>query len=267
MLMVAKNNLRFFLQALKVSVMSAAEYKTSFIIQTVFMFINNGFFLVFWNVVFRINKGNMNGVSFNNILYLYSIPVISYGVAYFFFGGCTNINQFIITGQMDSFMLQPKCPLLNVLTSKCNFSAFGDLLYGIVIGLFATKGNMLSFSLLVILGIFGSIFHISTDIIFRSISVWLKDTEEIARVYTHSLLTTFSSYPEQIFGKCTKVLLYTVIPAAYISYIPIKIIDSFNLFYIGLIFIVGILYMLVAILIFNKAMKSYESGNLVSMKM
>lgn len=111
MLMVVKNNLRFFLQALKVSIMSAVEYKTSFIIQTIFMCINNGFFLIFWNVVFGINNGNMNGVSFNNILYLYSIPIISYGVAYFFFGGVTNINQFIITGQMDSFMLQPKSPL------------------------------------------------------------------------------------------------------------------------------------------------------------
>lgn len=267
MLMVAKNNLRFFLQALKVSVMSAAEYKTSFIIQTVFMCINNGFFLVFWNVVFGINNGSMNGVLFSNILYLYSIPIISYGVAYFFFGGCTNINQFIITGQMDSYMLQPKCPLLNVLTSKCNFSAFGDILYGIVIGFFATNGNIRNFILIIILGTFGSIFHIATEIIFRSISVWLKDTEEIARVYTHSLLTTFSTYPEQIFGKSIRVLLYTVIPAAYISYLPIKIIDSFNMLYIGLIFIVGILYMQVAIFVFNKAMKSYESGNLVYMKM
>ncbi len=267
MLMVVKNNLRFFLQALKVSIMSAMEYKTSFIIQTIFMFINNGFFLIFWNVVFGINNGNMNGVSFNNILYLYSIPIISYGVAYFFFGGVTNINQFIITGQMDSFMLQPKSPLLNVLTSKCNFSAFGDLLYGVIIGIFATRGNIKAYILILILGTFGSIFHIATEIIFRSISVWIKDTEQIARVYTHSLLTTFSTYPERIFGSGIKVLLYTVIPAAYISYLPIKIIESFNMLYIVLIFIVGMIYIQVAILVFNKAMKCYESGNLVSMKM
>lgn len=267
MLMAVKNNLRFFLQAVKVSIMSAAEYKTSFIIQTVFMFINNGFFLIFWNVVFTVNDGSMNGVSFNNILYLYSIPVISYGVAFFFFGGVVNINQFIITGQMDSFMLQPKYPLLNVLTSKCNFSACGDIIYGIVIGMIATKGNIWHLILIIILGTFGSIFHISTEIIFRSISVWLKDTERIATVYTHSLLTTFSTYPEQIFGAGTKVLLYTVIPAAYIAYLPIRIIEAFNIWYIVLIFVIGILYMLISILVFNRAMKSYESGNSISMKM
>lgn len=37
--------------------------------------------------------------------------------------------------------------------------------------------------------------------------------------------------------------------------------------YIVLIFIVGMIYMQVAIFVFNKAMKCYESGNLVSMKM
>lgn len=267
MLMVVKNNLKFFLQALKVSVMSAAVYKTSFIIQTIFMFINNGFFLIFWNVVFGVNNGNMNGVTFNNILLLYSVPTISYGVAYFFFGGIVNINNFIITGQMDSYILQPKSLLLNVITSKCEFSACGDILYGIIMGIFATKGNLKSLILIILLGIFGSVFHISTEIIFRSISVWIKDTERLATTYTHSLLTTFSTYPEQIFGNCTKALLYTVIPAAYISYFPIRIIASFSILKLFLIVMVGVIYMFVAVLIFNKAMKSYESGNSIFMKM
>lgn len=85
------------------------------------------------------NNGNVNGVEFNNVLLLWSIPVISYGVTYFFFGGVVNINTFIITVQMDSYMLQPKYAFLNVLTSKCMFAACSDLIYGIVIGAIATN--------------------------------------------------------------------------------------------------------------------------------
>jgi len=247
--------------------MSAVEYKTSFLIQTIFMFLNNGFFLVFWNVVFSLNDNNMNGVVFDNILLLWSIPVISYGMTYFFFGGVTNINTYIITGQMDSYMLQPKYLLINVLTSKCIFSAFGDIIYGVVIGCIATKFDIKKLFIVISSGIFGSVFYISTEIILRSISVWLKDTEKIASKYKDTLLTTFSSYPEQIFSKGVKLILYTIVPSAYISYLPIKLINKFNFKNASLILVVGLVYLILAIIIFNRAMRSYESGNNISMKM
>ena len=267
MLTAVKNNVRFFLQALKVSVKSAIEYKATFIIQTLFMFINNGFFLIFWSVIFNVNEGNVGNIEFNNIMLLWSIPVISYGITYFFFGGVSNLNTYIITGQMDSYMLQPKNPLFNVLTSKCYFSAFGDILYGVVIGIFAAKGNIINFLFILIFGIFGSLFYISTEIILRSISVWIKDTENIANKYKDTLMTTFSSYPEQIFSKGVKLVLYTVVPVAYIAYLPIKIIYVFNIKYLIITLIMGICYMLTSIFVFNKAMKFYESGNSICMRM
>jgi len=53
--MVVRKNIRFLLQAIRVSILSAAEYKVSFMIQTIFMFLNNGFFLIYWSVVFHTN--------------------------------------------------------------------------------------------------------------------------------------------------------------------------------------------------------------------
>ena len=113
MLMEVKNNIRYFFDALKVSIKSAMAYKVSFIIQTVFMFINNIFFLIFWAVVFS-KTGNNTDITFNNVLYLWSFSALSYGIAYFFFAGVQKINDYIITGAMDSFLLQPKNILLNV---------------------------------------------------------------------------------------------------------------------------------------------------------
>lgn len=269
MLMVVKsiiNNLKFFMKATGCSVKSSMEYKVSFLIQSIFMFINNGFWLLFWIIIFKNNGDNINGVTFDTILYLWSIPVISFGIAYFFFGGADNINKYIISGQMDSYMLQPKHPLLNILTSKCNFSAFGDLMYGIVLGLVVVKFNMLQFLVVLAFGIFGSIFYISTSIILRSLSVWLGDTELIAKKYSDSLLTTFSIYPEQLFSGILKVLLYTVIPVGYMAYMPINTVIHFSLINTLCVIIAGILYILLAIFVFNKAMKNYESGNTISMR-
>lgn len=269
MLMVVKNlynNLRFFASALKCSMKSAMEYKISFIIQSIFMFVNNGFFLIFWMIVFRASGDNINGVTIDTILYLWSIPVISFGVTYFFFGGADNINTYIISGQMDSYMLQPKHPLLSILTSKCSFSAFGDLMYGIILGLIVAKLDILNFILILAFGIFGAIFYVSATIILRSLAVWLGDTETIARKYMDSFMTQFSIYPEQIFSGVLKVILYTVVPVAYMSYMPINVVIHFDIVQTLIIFGVGILYMTLAIFVFNKAMKSYESGNTISMR-
>lgn len=269
MSMVVKNiinNVNFFAKATLCSIKSAMEYKVSFIVQSIFMFINNGFWLIFWLVIFNANSGDINGVKFDTILYLWSIPVISFGIAYFFFGGSDNINNYIISGQMDSYMLQPKNPLLNILTSKCRFSAFGDLMYGIVLGLIVVKFNILQFLLLLVLGIFGSIFYISTNIILRSLSVWLGDTELIAQKYIYSVLTTFSIYPEQLFSGILKVILYTIVPVGYMAYMPINIVAKFDIVSTIYVFIAGAVYMITAIIVFNKAMKNYESGNTISMR-
>ncbi len=266
MLMEAKHNILFFFQAVKTSILSAAAYKVNFVIQTVFMMINNSSFLLFWSVVFSVNKGNMKGIVYQDILLLWSIPVISFGVCYFFFGGVENLNTFIISGQLDSFLLQPKNPLINVLTSKCIFSAFGDLLYGLIIGIVATNGNIFKFLIVVFFGTFGSVFYIATEVILRSLSVFLKDTGQIADKYKNSLLTTFSSYPENIFKSGLKLLLYSVIPVAYISYLPIKLVNYFQLKYAISIIIAGFIYLMIAYRVFSLSLKYYESGNSISMK-
>lgn len=269
MLMEVKNimnNFKFFINATYCSVKSAMEYRLSFFIQSIFMFINNGFWLLFWAIIFNANGSNINGVNMDTMLYLWSIPVISFGVAFFFFGGAENISSYIISGQMDSYMLQPKHPLLNILTSKCNFSAFGDLIYGLVLGFIVVDFDLLKFLLIIIFGIFGSIFYVATSIIIRSLSTWLGDTDVIASKYNDTLLTTFSIYPEKIFDGVMKVLLYTVIPVAYFAYMPINIVINFNLTQLLIVFAVGIVYMIIAVLVFNKAMKSYESGNTISMR-
>ena len=148
--------------------------------------------------------------------------------------------------------------LLNVCTSKCNFAACGDLLYGIVVGIIATGGDIRKILLMLFIGLFGSIFFISTEVILRSISVWIGDTKTIANRYVEMLLITFSTYPENIFKIGIKFILYTVVPVAYLAYIPSSLMANF--------IAVGLVYFTVAVITFNKAMKNYESGNNLAMK-
>ena len=179
MLTGAKNLFRFLKMNIKCNILSALEYQKSFLIQSIFMFINNFFFLIFWFVVFNNNNGNIDGITMNDILYLWSIPTIAYGIAYFIFGGVYNLGKYLIEGTLDTFLIQPKNVILNVATSSASYSAFGDLMYGLVVGLFAVQGDILKYLVLVIMGIIASVFYVCTETILRLFAVWIGNTDNI----------------------------------------------------------------------------------------
>lgn len=263
--MEVKNNFRYIRRAIKCNLKSIVEYKTSFILQTIFMFVNNGFFLIFWNIVFSINNNQTNGIEMKEIYYLWSIPTISYGISYFLFGGIANIGKNIITGGLDSYLTQPKNVFINIATSKCDFSAYGDLLYGLVIGV-AASNNIFDYFKILGYSLLGSIIFIATMTIIRSLAVFVGDIDDIAERYEHTFLINFSVYPEEIFGKFIKFMLYTIVPAGYIVHLPIKLIRSFSIAKFLILIIAIAIYVIIAIIMFKKALKNYESGNAMALK-
>lgn len=264
MLMEVKNNLRFFRNSLITNFKSILVYKSMFIIQSSLMFINNLLFITIWINIFR--NANTSFITFDNILGLNAIATIAFGITYFFFGGVWYINSYIVECTLDSYLLQPKNVLLNVLLSKCDFSAFGDILSGIFLATIVSRGDVIKICVLILFGTFSSIFFIATEIILRSISVWIGDTSKLSERYLHTLLTNFSSYPEIIFPKGIKILLYTIIPAGFLSHLPLNVFYKFDFVKLLIYILVGIIYLMLAIVIFNKAVKHYDSGNAMNVR-
>jgi len=265
MLMEVKNNFKYFIKIILCNLKSAFEYRKSFVIQTVFMMVNNCFFLIFWSVVFDINGKNINGIEMKDILYLWSIPTISYGIAHFFFGGINELSNKIITGGLDQYLTQPKSIFFGVITSKNDFSAFGDLAYGILLAIIVST-NIINFLEIIFYSIVGSIIILATLTIIRSMAIWFGDIKEIAEKYEHNFLINFSTYPEAIYGNITKFILYTIVPAGYIVHLPIKLLDNFSIKGLLILIVATIFYVVIAIFIFKQVLVKYESGNSMSMK-
>lgn len=112
----------------------------------------------------------------------------------------------------------------------------------------------------------GTILTASAFIIIRSLSFYLGEIDQIAHVYENSLFITLSSYPMNIFSDFFKFLMYTVIPVAYLTHIPIKLIYAFDIKSFILIGIVSIGFFVFANVFFNKSLKRYESGNSMLMR-
>ncbi len=265
MLMEVRNSLKYLFLSIKYNLKASMEYKKSFIIQTIFMMINDGFFLIFWVVVFNVNGGNINGIGMRDILFLWSIPPASFGISSFVFGGLRELNRYIVNGELDSYFVQPKNMILNIATSKCDFGGFGDIAYGLIVGIFACS-NFFEYLQLLFYIIIATIITVATIIIIRVLAIWIGEVEQIAHIYENSLFITFTTYPSQIFGNFTKFLMFTIAPAAYVIHLPIKLMENFNIKIFMIVILSAIFYAMLAGFIFNKSIQKYESGNNIVMK-
>lgn len=266
MLTAVKKYLRFFKENMKCNFKSIAEYKSSFFIQAIFMFLNNAFFLLFWWVVLDVSGSQAGDITLNKILYIWSLPVIAFGVAFFFFGGIRDLGRHILEGTLDVYLTQPKNVILNVMCSRMEFAAAGDLVYGIVIGLIATNFDLLRFLFLLLLGTLAAVFYICVETIIRLLTIFIGNTDNIEHTFINTLVTSFSSYPSEIYGSGVKFLIYTIIPSAYISFVPIDFVITFNIKYLLMFFVAAAVFVGITVALTKYALKKYESGNSISLR-
>ncbi len=263
MLTEVKKVFRFLAMSTKYNIKSAFEYKASFLIQMVFMMINNGFFLIFWLIV--IGVSGETGVDMNQIFYIWSIPPLAIGLANFFFRGAEELNRYIITGELDTYIIQPQNTMISVVASKSSFAAVGDIVYGIIMGIIASN-TIFDFLLILLFAFFGMIIFVCAMTIVELLAVWIGDVQNITHVYEFSMLITFTTYPEQIFGRLIKFLMFTIVPAGYMVHLPIRIIYKFNPSYLLAVVIATIFFVVAANLMFKLALKKYESGNNIALR-
>lgn len=106
----------------------------------------------------------------------------------------------------------------------------------------------------------------SVLITIHSLSFYTGNTEGLAQLVTEFLIS-FSIYPEGIFKGGIKYILYTIIPAGFMVYIPAKVFNDFNIARIFAVLAAALIWMCIAYMMFYRGLKKYESGNLILNKL
>lgn len=255
------STLKYLLMCVWYNIKQSVANKKSFIIQTIAMFINNFVFIFFWQILFNNKGGSINGLVMKDILYLWSIPTIGYGITFFCFGGVESLPKDVKEGNIDIYLTKPKQSLISQLTSKAILSAMGDLIFGVFCGMIAVSFNPFKTLELLILGLISAVITVSVATLVRLTCFWLGDVSNACNKYTHSLLITLTIYPEKMFPVFIKVLMYTAIPAMYIAHIPVRLLNTFSLKWFVILIIAAIASVILTFYIYNKGLRKYESGN------
>lgn len=258
------NILKFWIAYLKNNLQSAMEYRASFVIQTIGMFVNDLCWIIMWMIVFE-RFGVIGSWGFSDMLLLYIILTASWGLAGIFFGYWMDIADIIIRGKLDFYLAMPKPALLHVLISKIHLSAVGDLIFGLALIPFA--GLNPGQALLAIFFTFSAaLILVSFGVIANSLAFFVSGTGELFDTLLSSA-AVFSSYPFSIFNDTTKMILLTLVPAGFITGLPVEVIKNFNLTSMVCVVIASIAFFMLAYSIFHIGLRKYESGNLMYAKM
>lgn len=263
MLTEVRNHIRVFFLSFKYSLMREMVNKASFLSNVIFMVLNNASFLILWLVFFSIKK-NIGGYGFEDILVLWGLSSGAYGIAHTFFYKSFELSNTISEGKLDAYLVQPKNTLIQA-NQGLNASALGDILYAYILLIFIGI-SVKNFVLYTLFMICGGLILASAAIIFGSLSFFVGKSEQIANTMSGMILQ-FSSYPDTIFNDYIKFIFYTILPAGFVVYLPVKVFISFNLINFLIILGMTLVFISGAFVIFNLGLKKYSSSNLMGARM
>ncbi len=263
-----KKHLQLIWLYFKLNLSASMEYRASFLIQVFGMMLNNLTFIFFWWIVF----GKVTAIGeygMKDVMFIWALASSSFGFMFVVFGNISNVTNTIINGELDTYLLQPKDVYINLLCSRTVISAWGDFLYGVVLFIIAYGFDPLRLLMFLGFAVFGGLLEGSILAAAGTLTFFIGNASAISRMVTEFMIS-FSIYPESIFSNSIRWIFYSIVPAGFVVFIPLKIFKSFNdtgLLLLCILIIVDIAYILLAYLLFRKGLKRYESGNLVTTKL
>jgi len=171
----------------------------------------------------------------------------------------------IVKGELDFYLTLPKSPLLHLLISRMSFSAWGDMLFGFLIYIFLVGTSLQGFLLFFFMTVLSALILVSFLIALSSITFYLESGENVFGDVANALIT-FSLYPSSIFPSGIKIILYTLIPAALIGYVPVSIVKNFSLKELLVLIIALVILAVAGVMLFNRGLKRYSSGSVFGPK-
>ncbi len=257
--------MRTLLSFHKYNLLSAMEYRISFLLLVTFMIINDFFFLAIWYFFFQ-RFPVIRGVSFEQFLPLICTFVLIFAIMHIFLNGYRKISTMITEGQLDNELLLPGNLLLRILSSSVDTSAIGDLIYAFLL-LFLLPHVTLLFVLKMILFAFlWTLVFVGFMITIHSLSFRLWNIWEFARAMFEWVLGP-SHYPPQIFdGTYLKFLFMTVLPVYFVGFLPYNLLMNFEWSGFALLLTASTVSVWVGVYAFYSGLKRYESGNMMGVR-
>jgi ABC-2 type transport system permease protein len=256
--------LKFLLAIWKTNLQSAMEYRAAFLTQTIGMMLNDFMYFAIWIIFFQQFK-DVRGWGISDMYVTYGVLASAFGFTCLFFGNAVNLAEIINKGRLDYYLSLPRPVLLHTVSSRMISSGMGDFSYGFLSyalsGTFTWDG-LLRFTLAVLLA--GIIFT-AFFILLQSFAFWFGMIANFVGLAFNAIIT-FGIYPTTLFDNYAKLILFTVIPAALIGAVPAEFVSAATWQSLVQLLAGAIIFLFLAVTLFNIGLKRYESGSAIQVE-
>ncbi len=255
---------QFLLALWKANLLAAMEYRAAFLSQIIGMMVNNGIYFLFWVLFFQ-RFQEVRGWQLSDMVLLFGVVATGFGLATFFFGNALSLCEVIVEGRLDYYLSLPRPVLLHVLASGSVPSGMGDFTYGLIS--FALLGNYsLDVVARFVVGVLlATVTLLAVLVIAHSLAFWLGNASALTHAVMNAMIT-FSIYPSTLFDGSAKLLLLTILPAAFVGAVPAEFVRGFTWTNFGQLLLAALVFLTLALLIFYQGLRRYESGSAIQTK-
>lgn len=250
---------------MRVNLRSAMEYRANFIFESLLSLVEVGMYLFYWKIFFSISDG-IPGASYEQLAALVAFNHVIYAGADTLMGSSVwNTGYMIVTGQLDIFLVQPKSAIYQIFFSGAQPMRAVQIVVGSVLFFFFLPFTLQNILLYIFGLLTGTAIFISWVMIIHALTFRLGNSVMVYKLL--SVILHFAKKPATIFSAAIRFFLYTLIPAAYVGTVQAQQVfnpDPLTLFGLGAL-AVGAPFLAVAL--FRRGMRLYESGNLIGTRM
>lgn len=266
------NSLIMFGVYTKVTIKSWFQYKVDAVLRSLAVFMREatGIIVIYFTLL---RFDTLNDWNINEMLFLYSLLFLTYGIMIIFFTGLRDFGHTVRNGGFDRYILRPRGLLFQIITSDADwFAALGHGGLGIV--LFIITANKVGISwdaqtiiyyIFAVIG--GVLIQGAVFLVIASANFYLIKTDSVKEVLYWNL-RKFAGYPISIFHKAIQALLIYVMPFAFVNYFPAQYLlrkDDMNLYpdvFMYIAPIIGMVLYILAYCFWRISVRYYKStGN------
>jgi ABC-2 type transport system permease protein len=224
------------------------------------MIVNDFAFVAFWFLFFH-RVGSIRGWDAHRVMVLFAILATVTGTALGLLSNARRIGEIVGDGRLDAVLALPVDPLAYLLVRTVDTALLGDLAFGPLLFLLFGRPTVERGAIFLLASACGVVVFVAFMIIVGSLTFFAGGRGEQAELGFQAILI-LASYPIDIFGGATKLLLFTAIPAAFVSGLPASLVDSFSWVTAGSLVLVAVLFAGLARMTFVAGLRRYRSGAL-----
>src|SRR6476646_282010 len=168
---MAANTLSFTRALVTTNLKAALALRSAFILQVLFMALNNLTFFVFWWVLMG-RVTTIRGWRLGDIQLLFGLVAAAFGLTITIAGGVRHLGRFIEDGELDTLLTRPRSVLVHALGIRAQPSGFGDVISGLIFIALSGQISWRTAPVLIVVIVSSAMIFVACGVVFFSLAFW-----------------------------------------------------------------------------------------------